>query len=92
MSHDRSQFDSLNHKERGVVNLMWLTLVRPYVVRAYEENVLSLHVVRACKDHSVRAQPRRVLHWFFHTLGANPAGARRARHTNGANPMGCSPR
>jgi hypothetical protein len=41
---------------------------------------------------TVRAQPRRVLHWFFHTLGANPAGARRARHTNGANPMGCNPR
>jgi hypothetical protein len=44
------------------------------------------------KTYNVRAQPRRVLHWFFHTLGANPAGARRARHTNGANPMGCSPR
>jgi hypothetical protein len=40
----------------------------------------------------VRAQPRRVLHWFFHTLGANPAGARRARYTNGANPMGYNPR
>jgi len=64
MSHDRSQFDSLNHTERGVVNLMWLTLVRScvvrayeenvpslHMVRAYEENVLSLHVVRACKDH-----------------------------------------
>ena len=64
MSHDRSQFDCLNHTERGVVNLMWLTLVRScvvrayeenvpslHIVRAYEENVLSLHVVRACKDH-----------------------------------------
>jgi hypothetical protein len=51
MSHDRSQFDSLNDTERGVVNLMWLTLVRPCVVRAYEENVPSLHMVRACKDH-----------------------------------------
>jgi hypothetical protein len=52
MFHDRSQFDSLNYIERGVVNLMWLSLIRPYVVRAYEENVLSLHVVRAYKDYS----------------------------------------
>jgi hypothetical protein len=51
MSHDRSQIDSLNHTERGVVNLMWLTLVRPCVVRAYEEDVQSLQVVRAYKDH-----------------------------------------
>jgi hypothetical protein len=45
MSHDRSQIDSLNHMERGVVNLMWLTLVRPYVIRAYEEDIQSLYVV-----------------------------------------------
>jgi hypothetical protein len=30
---------------------MWLTLVRPYVVRAYEENVLSLHIVYAYEEN-----------------------------------------
>jgi hypothetical protein len=60
MSHDRSQFDSLTHTERGVVNLMWLTLVRPYVVRAYEENVLSLHCqgpIKAGLDRSLTLEP-----------------------------------
>jgi hypothetical protein len=51
MSHDRSQIDSLNHIERGVVNLMWLTLIWPYVVRTYEEDVQSLYMVRAYKDY-----------------------------------------
>jgi hypothetical protein len=51
MSHDRSQFDSLSYTERGVVNLMWLTLVRPYVVRAYEENVSSLYIIYAYEEN-----------------------------------------
>jgi hypothetical protein len=51
MSHDRSQFDSLSHIERGVVNLMWLTLVRPCMVRAYEENVPSLYMVCAYEEN-----------------------------------------
>ena len=66
MSHDRSQFDSLNHTERGVVSLMWVTLVRSCVVRAYEENVPSLYMVRAYEEnmpslHMVRAYEENVL-------------------------------
>jgi hypothetical protein len=62
-----------------------------FVAPLYDYSVVSTLAIRI-KCTYVRAQPRRVLHWFFHTLGANPAGARRARYTNSVNPMGYNPR